>query len=476
MVFMSGMRKWHVWGGNFRGVDYGNNFGTTELFPYGNGISKHIGFISTKMDTFRRAGLTLLRIGLLDDGRTLFDKDGNVNGYDEIFRCDVKAFLDLAAQFDLHIEFVLLDYLVAGKAEEVNGVWLRGRRSIFEDPNKRNQFINNFLSPFLQEFGSHPALLSIDILNEPEWIISEINGGGWEEVNPDDPNKDDMPIAFLALQNLVSESIILIRQYAPNIFVTMGVSAKYLQMIAEFDLDYYAPHYYPWQGFFVEILDTIPKDKPWILEEFPGKGNLSNYIRQIYLSGGSGSLLWNLSPGIDDQTYDIGNQESKLQEIRSLVDSFTESDSDNDGSPDGWDSCPNTSPGMEIWLDGCPYRRGDTNGDDRLGFDDMAIILQAIAAKRDITGFSLRGDINFDGILNLKDAINILRIFSKKKTEPVYFELSDGGSNYDTIQMVFNRNNDNFEIVHSRFNNTTEQREVWYRSVKKWQYHKSVFC
>ena len=310
--------KWFAAGGNWRLIEYRQNFGATAWFPKGNGISLHPGYVTTKLEWFRQAGITLVRIGLLDDGTTMFDKDGNVIGYDEIFKSDVSTFLNLAAQNNMKVEFVLVDYLLAGKEEECNEVWLRGRREVIENPQIRSVFIQNFLDPFLKKFGNDPVLFGFDVFNEPEWIISKADGGFWEDVS--DENKPETPVSLEQIRNFISECTAKIRQLAPDKSVTVGVSCTNTGLLSNLDLDYTAIHYYPWMGNFEANVANAFGNIPWSLEEFPGKGDVYSYFDNVLKNSGTGALLWNLSPGIDNQCYDFDDEEGKLQEIRSFVD------------------------------------------------------------------------------------------------------------------------------------------------------------
>jgi hypothetical protein len=322
--FYIGCNQWFVIGGNWQMLEYGQNFGSTAWYPNGNGASKHPGYISVKLALFRQAGITLLRVGLLEDGRTMFDEDGNVTGYDQAFRDDVTNLLDLAAQNNMKIEFIFVDYTLAGKEEAVNGVWVRGRREVIEDEGTRALFLTDFLEPFLREFGGHPALFGFDVINEPEWIVSKSDGGGWEDVT--DADKAVTPVNGDQFRSFVSECIGKIHELAPGKFVTAGVSLTFVDLIKDFDLDYYAFHYYPWMGTLEDSLTNIPGDKLWSLEEFPGKGNLTDYLNAVKQAGGAGALLWNLSPEIDvNECYTFEEEESKLREISSFANGLTAS-------------------------------------------------------------------------------------------------------------------------------------------------------
>ena len=307
-------------GGNWRIIEYGQNFGTTAWFPEGNGVAKHADRLAAKFEKFRKMGIMLVRVGLLDDGRAMFDAEGKVVGFNQTFRHDVATFLALAARQHVKVEFALMDFLLAGKAEEVNGVWIRGRRKIFADREVRLQFLQNFLEPFLEEFGQHPALFGFDLINEPEWIIAKADGGAWEDVK--DASKATAPISGEDFRNFISTCMTSIRQHAPGKFITIGVSCPHLDLVRNLDVDYLALHYYPWMRNLEDNLSNVPKNKPWMLEEFPGKGDISAYLDQVFQAGGAGALLWNLNPGIDDAAYQAEDEERKLQEIRRFIENL----------------------------------------------------------------------------------------------------------------------------------------------------------
>lgn len=314
-------KKWFVVGGNHRLIEYGQNFGATKWFPNGNGVSKHRGYLDENFALLRRAGVTVLRVGLLDDGCAVLDKDGAVTGYNTIFKKDVQTFLDLCLKNDLKAEIVLVDYLIAGRSKVVDGVWVRGRRSVLETESIRNQFRTHFLQPFLKEFGAHPAVFSVDIINEPEWILSQADGGGWETVK-DQETKTERPVSLADFRAFVSACIEDIRKLAPGKPVTVGTSCPNIGLTKDLGLDYFAPHYYPWMGELKATLGTATKafaGTPWILEEFPGSTTISNYFTTVHDLGGAGALVWSLSPEIDKDSTRFSNFSDVLRTIQEFA-------------------------------------------------------------------------------------------------------------------------------------------------------------
>ncbi len=316
-------------GGNWRIIDYGQNFGNTSWFPTGNGISKHVNFVGTYFDYFQRAGIKEVRVFLLTDGRVMFDKDGHVIGYNEIFREDVQTFLDLADEHEIKVEFVLFDYLLAGKAEFVDGVWIRGRGEIITNETLKKEFIDEFLIPFSKEFGNHSAIIGFDVINEPEWVVSREDGGNWEGFN-DLEIKPDSPIPGQKMKNFITDCINVIRRESHGKLITVGISCPYVTFVKDLDIDYIALHHYPWmdelEGYnkLEDYLSLLP-GKPWALEEYPTYNTpigVTEYLDRVLEAGGKGAMLWNLKPEIDDSTMRWEKRNETLLTLRQWLDEY----------------------------------------------------------------------------------------------------------------------------------------------------------
>ncbi len=318
-------KRWRPIGGNWRIIEYGQNFGGNAWYPAGNGVSKHATYLKAQFDLLKRAGVKVVRIGVLDDGRCMLDSSGTVVADWSVFRRDVASFMDMARDAGIKVELVLVDFLVAGKAEQVGDVWVRGRGAILADAVVRERFIATFLIPFLAEFGSHPALFGFDVINEPEWLVAKAEGGGWEDA--DAAFRPEAPISLSHVTSFLNGCIAAIRKGAPGKFVTTGVSVKFASLVAAvaaLDVDYRALHHYRSMGSFKDC--SIPGGKPWLLEEYPAYDKedasllISSYLDLIAGKGGQGALVWSLSPGIDDYSPPIDRLGEALLELRTWVD------------------------------------------------------------------------------------------------------------------------------------------------------------
>ncbi|MBI2301224.1 MAG: hypothetical protein HYU66_20135 [Armatimonadetes bacterium] len=305
-----------VMGGNLRGVEYGQNFGTTLWFPNGNGFSQHRGYLEEQLRLFSRAGVEVVRVGVADDGRALCDATGHVTGYNERFRDDLRTLLDTAAETGVAVELCLLDYQIAGAGATVENVLVRGRGSVFTEPALRQGLIDDFVRPLLTEFGSHPALFAVEPTNEIEWVVATAEGGGWEDVTS--PERAPAPVPLADWRAWVQAVVRATHELAPGKLVTEGVSAKFAPLLQGLGLDFAGLHYYPWMGDLAPLVQQLPAGLPWVMAEYPtdrGVPDVRAYRPMAAGLGAAGDLLWNLTPGIDNRTMTWAQRNAVLEEL-----------------------------------------------------------------------------------------------------------------------------------------------------------------
>jgi hypothetical protein len=314
---------WFIIGANWRLLGYGQAFGSNAWWPMGNGVSRHMNYTRTVLDWAVRAGVKVVRVGLVDDGRTLLDDNDQVVGYNEIFRQDVAALLNIAKEKGCMVEFTLIDFQLAGKSHDENGVVIRGHEKLFTDAAIRTSFIEDFVIPFLNDFATpeYPSLFGFDIINEPEWILSQEDGGDWENYNDSDI-KPDQSIPRTDFDDFIQACLTAIHVYAPEKFVTMGTSCKFKELADGFAFDYIAPHFYTSMGTLPECLSTLDSEsRPWVIEEYSTvNGDPIQLIDQVLQNHGAGAMFWNLSPAIDHESFSYEGRNDFLVQLRQWVD------------------------------------------------------------------------------------------------------------------------------------------------------------
>lgn len=239
----------------------------------------------------RSNGVHVVRWFLFADGRASpeFNAQGYVTGFDEHFYTDFDAAMNLACEHDLHLVPVLLDYQWLNAPTVVNGVQLGGHADIITDTVKRQSFLDNALAPLLQRYGNDRRIIAWDVINEPEWKMSGIPGGGTIPPTVTTPEMQAfVNIAINYIHSIASQDVTL--------GSAQGMWLSYWQNTA---LDFYQFHHFPWMGYqspFVPY-SSLGLDKPAILGEFQTTATISvtDYLSAAWNNGYAGALGWSLN-------------------------------------------------------------------------------------------------------------------------------------------------------------------------------------
>jgi hypothetical protein len=148
---------WTIYQGK---ANYGCDFGRNQWNSH-TGVTMHPDDVRADFDAMAAAGIEVTRWFVFTDGRggITWSESGELIGLDEQFDADMSAALDIATATSVRLCLVLVDFL-----------WL-------DDPVRRialtgeaPPFLNRVLDPLLERYGRHPAIHSLDVINEPDWV------------------------------------------------------------------------------------------------------------------------------------------------------------------------------------------------------------------------------------------------------------------------------------------------------------------
>jgi hypothetical protein len=138
--------------------NYGCDFGRNKWNSHG-GVTAHPEDVRADFDAMARGGYEVARWFVFTDGRggVQWNDRGELVGVAERFFDDMHAALDIASAAGVRVCLVLIDF-----------AWI-------DDPVRRialesHAFADRVLDPFLERYGRHPAIHSLDIVNEPDWV------------------------------------------------------------------------------------------------------------------------------------------------------------------------------------------------------------------------------------------------------------------------------------------------------------------
>jgi lysophospholipase L1-like esterase len=267
----------------------------------------------------RASGANSVRWWLFADGRGAPEvANGLVTGFDATTLPKMADAIRLAEQHDISLTFTLWSFDMLFPADGPTG----GRRELITDAAARRSFIDNALVPMLRHpvpgtsytIGTHPNVISWEVINEPEWGVRE-SGSVHGSIRE--------PVSLAEMQRFIAETAGAIHRNS-NQLVTVGSAAMkwnsdaipgaagnwysdaaLQQYDPEGALDYYQIHFYPWMNgdssWSYSPLQVSWQqggfDKPVVVGEFPanaGGTGLSVHalLEQLFGNCYAGAWSW----------------------------------------------------------------------------------------------------------------------------------------------------------------------------------------
>ena len=196
------------------------------------------------------------------------------------------------------------------------------------DETAMQSYIDNYVIPFTERYGSNPYMLGIDLMNEPDWVHE---------------NEDCGKVSLEDLSKFFAKCTAAIHETNPDTLVTVGIGmAKYNsdkhsgnivsdEVMKKYGgenacLDFYSTHYYDYMKSWLGCpYDMSPTDfgldgtKPAFLGETSAEGGetLAGLYEKCYNNGWNGVMMW-CSNNVEkhaDNWADIEEATKKIEEI-----------------------------------------------------------------------------------------------------------------------------------------------------------------
>jgi hypothetical protein len=234
-------------GANYPWINYGNDFGQNAWGSYGAHTN---GNLASHFADMKAKGVHVARWWVFADGRAgiNFSSDGTPTGVQPVVYQDLARAIEVARANNIYLNLVLFDVSLLSKAGHSGGVQLGGRSDLLTNSTKRQALVNNVISPVVKAYANEPVILSWEIMNEPEWAISDLPSPAvGSTYNPVTMQQ------FWAFGSSVSSVV----HFNTKQQVTVGSAAlKWNKVwtnafagargLPQLNLDFYQTHYYQW--------------------------------------------------------------------------------------------------------------------------------------------------------------------------------------------------------------------------------------
>ncbi|MGN0687546.1 MAG: cellulase (glycosyl hydrolase family 5), partial [Oscillospiraceae bacterium] len=234
------------------------------------------------------------------------DEDGYVTGATEKHWQDLDSLFALAAENEIYVMATLMSF---DHFKDSNYKYTRWR-AMMQDKAKTDSYVENYVIPFCQRYDSNDYVWSIDLINEPDWVIENEECGklSWDDLGyyfarscaAIHENTDDM---------MVTIGFAMIKYSSTKYRGDYG-SDKFLQSCYDSRnayIDFTSVHYYDWMAqhfgcpFIVSAEEFgIDQTKPRVIGECSHTGiKALKQIKPIeecyewaYNNGWNGVLVW----------------------------------------------------------------------------------------------------------------------------------------------------------------------------------------
>lgn len=215
--------------------NYGMDFGV-NVWGSHRGVSTRWAAVERDFQRMRDLGLSTVRWFVFTDGRGGIQYDDRLMPVAPSEKCldDLRCAADLAVAYGLQIVFVLLDSLFLF---DINPHHHESKARVLSTDEGRSMMVANIFTPVISELGSHPGILAWEIMNEPDWVVEEL-----------DPNREEVstPLSLSVFTAFVRATADLIHANTNALVTVGGGRIKYMHVWDDdaFGLDLLQVHTY----------------------------------------------------------------------------------------------------------------------------------------------------------------------------------------------------------------------------------------
>ncbi|WP_404424301.1 CBM35 domain-containing protein [Nibricoccus sp. IMCC34717] len=287
---------------------FGMDFGTHPSWGAGYNAT----WWNTTFADLKAYKVNTARVWLHIDGRASpeFNSSGDVTGLDSNLIGNLQDMLDKANANSIKVQLVLWSFDMGKDLTSSAGAYAGLHGNLITNTSYRTNYINKALNPILDGIKDKPALFCIEVINEPEWMISDNPDAN----QPNEVTKDQMRSFVQALRDAIKakKSSLLVTVGAASVKWASANGGGPGDWWSGLGLDYYDIHYYDWQNPWHDPFANgkTPayygfEGKAGVIGEFGGNGNtpystVSDMYDRAWNNGYAGLMAWSYK-GVDSE-------------------------------------------------------------------------------------------------------------------------------------------------------------------------------
>jgi hypothetical protein len=313
-LLQAGGRAEFITGANYPWLTYGADFGSGPR----RAIGVHYGGVyDSDFASMAAHGVEVVRWFVFADGRSGIDfaPDGTPLGLQPEVLEDLDAAVELARKHDVYLMPVFFDYLLMSKPRPTRGRFGGGHSDVISDPRKRQALVDNVVAPVVRHFAGEPRIFAWDLMNEPEWAVSDLPGASVE--------REIVPVTEADFWDFAAMAAAVVHESRSR--VTIGsASLKWTGLWSDESsiarglpapgLDFYQAHYYAWMDGkcsrgepaigdvcwspLEQDAAGLALDKAVIIGEMEGLPDIEARLDRLAANGYAGALLWSYHASI----------------------------------------------------------------------------------------------------------------------------------------------------------------------------------
>lgn len=281
----------------FYGVNYPWNTFGWDFGGAGAGVAQNRAAILADLRDLAGNGVDVVRWWMypdLDAPGIVFDSSGSPTGLGGSSVADVQAAIDLAVQAGVHLNLTLFSF------DDFNWSNTRRMKAIITDSGRRAALMNvvRQIARTAEQTGNGDRVVAWDVINEPEWAISDSDPYGDPTYGVDATTLEG--VTFAQMETFVRDAVSALKAESPSLVTVGGAAIKWPKAWSHVGLDFYTFHWYDWVQQWYPYTQSPAQygitDKPVVIGEFPlsgiGADSYATVVQRAFDAGYAGTMPW----------------------------------------------------------------------------------------------------------------------------------------------------------------------------------------